>query len=101
MFQIACSGHSTNITPTTMARTMSTRVERLRYQPAVMIATPASTQIHHGSHSVGEKCLTGLAFVSSGGRATPFHRPSSVCLTAPGTGIQDGSVKFPFGMSFV
>ena len=91
MFQIACSGHSMKSTPMTSASTTSTNVERRRYQPAAMIATPASSHIHHGSHSVGEKCLTGLAFVSSGGRPTAFQSPSIVWRIGPPTGPDSGS----------
>src|SRR4051812_28670091 len=90
-----------NITPMTSASTTSTRVERRRYQPAAMTAIAASTQIHHGNHNVGEKCLTGVALVSSGGRCTAFQRPLMVCRTGPGRNIHDGSLNVPRGCTLV
>ena len=99
VFQIACSGHSMNMTPMTSASTTSTSVDRRRYQPAATIATPASSHIHHGNHSVGEKCLTGFALVSSGPRNKALQKPSTVCRTGPGSGIHDGSSHFARGRS--
>ena len=55
-----------------------------------MIATPASTQIHHGSHSVGEMSLPVLR---SRRGDTPRTMPSIVCLTGFGSRIQYGSLN--------
>src|SRR5262249_8496300 len=92
-------GHSTNMIPNVIAITSSTSVERRRYQPAKTIATPASTHIHHGNQSVGAKCFTGFAFVSSGGRVTPLQKPARVLriglvmsrLIVPDSGNQLGT----------
>ena len=56
---------------------------------AATIATPASTQIHHGSHSVGEMTLP-VAEVAA--RHTPRTMPSIVCFTGFG---QEDPVRAP------
>ena len=90
VFHTACSGHCTKKTPKHTATSSSTSVDRRRYQPAAMIATPASTQIHHGSHSVGEMSLPVLR---SRRGDTPRTMPSIVCLTGFGSRIQYGSLN--------
>ena len=84
VFHTACSGHCTKNTPKLIATSVSTRVDRRRYQPAATIATPASPQIHHGNHSVGSATLPAESLFS----ATPRTMPAIVFLTGFGRKIQ-------------
>ena len=97
MFQIACSGHSTNSTPNTSASNTNTSVVRRRYQPAATIATPARSHIHHGNHNDGDVRLPLASYATP----TPRTMPSMVCSIGPGSGIQLGSLNEPRGTSFV